>query len=151
MRKRATFGPVLARCAAALKEATSAELVYVYVFGGGIPHLHVHLAPHVPGDALNEAMLRGEFEERPRSSGAVGLVSKDFPDVPREELVRVAGRVRSCWTRGAPGSREWASTATRCFRAFTIGSVGLRASGGGAPEPWMAWVAVSSRSASVRG
>src|SRR5579863_3767648 len=27
----ATFGPVLARCTAALKEATSAELVYVYI------------------------------------------------------------------------------------------------------------------------
>jgi len=98
-----TFGAVLARCAAALKEATSAELVYVYVFGGGIPHLHVHLAPHVPGDALNEAMLRGEFEERPLSSGAVGLVSKDFPDVPREELVRVAGRVRQLLDAWRPG------------------------------------------------
>ena len=45
----ATFGAVIARCTAALKAATECELVYVYVFGGGIPHLHVHLAPHTAG------------------------------------------------------------------------------------------------------
>lgn len=90
----ASFGPVLARCAAALKEATGAELVYVYIFGGGIAHLHVHLAPHVAGDALNESLLRGEFEERPLPSGAVSFVSKDYPPVPEDELARVAGRVR---------------------------------------------------------
>jgi diadenosine tetraphosphate (Ap4A) HIT family hydrolase len=89
-----TFGPVIARCAAALKEATGSELVYVYVFGGGIPHLHVHLAPHVAGDALNESILRGEFEELPLPSGAVSYMSKDFPALPVEELASVAGRVR---------------------------------------------------------
>lgn len=91
----ATFGPVLSRCARALKEATGAELVYVYVFGGSIPHLHVHLAPHTRGDALNDSMLRGELEERRLHSGAVALVSKDFPEVPTDELVRVVGRVRA--------------------------------------------------------
>jgi diadenosine tetraphosphate (Ap4A) HIT family hydrolase len=89
-----TFGPVLARCAAALKEATNADLVYVYIFGGGIPHLHVHLAPHVAGDALNESIIRGEFEERPLPSGAVAYVSKDFPEVLEQELAAVALRVR---------------------------------------------------------
>ena len=89
-----TFGPVIARCAAALKEATGAELVYVYIFGGSIPHLHVHLAPHVTGDALNESILRGEVEERRLPSGAVAFVSKEFPELPREALVRVADRVR---------------------------------------------------------
>lgn len=93
-----TFGPVIARCAAALKEATGAELVYVYIFGGSIPHLHVHLAPHVSGDALNDSLLRGEFEERPLPSGAVSFISKDFPEVPVEELARVADRVRSLLT-----------------------------------------------------
>lgn len=89
-----TFGPTIARCAAALKEATRAELVYVYIFGGGIPHLHVHLAPHVAGDALNESVLRGDFEERPLPSGATSFVSRDFPQLPEEELVGVASRVR---------------------------------------------------------
>jgi diadenosine tetraphosphate (Ap4A) HIT family hydrolase len=90
----ATFGPVLARCAAALKEATGAELVYVYIFGRGIPHLHAHLAPHTAGDALNESILRGEFEEQALPSGAVAFVSKDFADVPVRQLARVADRVR---------------------------------------------------------
>ncbi len=95
----ATFGPTIARCAAALKEATSAELVYVYIFGGGIPHLHVHLAPHVAGDALNESILRGELEEHPLPSGAVSLVSRDFPGLPAEELAGVADRVRELLRR----------------------------------------------------
>lgn len=91
----ATFGGVLARCCAALKDATGAELVYVYVFGGGIPHLHVHLAPHRQGDALNDALLRGEFEEQSLASGAVALVSKDFPPLPEAECAAVAERVRA--------------------------------------------------------
>lgn len=91
----ASFGPVIARCSSALKEATKAELVYVYIFGGGIPHLHVHLAPHVSGDALNDSLLRGEFEQRRLASGAVGLVSKEFPPLPEEDLARVAEKVRA--------------------------------------------------------
>ncbi len=65
-----TFGPILARVCAALKAATDAERVWIYVFGGGIPHLHVHLAPHREGDALNSAMIRGELEDIPLPSGA---------------------------------------------------------------------------------
>ena len=42
------------RCVSrALRDETGSDLVYVYVFGGGIPHLHLHLTPHHPGDALN--------------------------------------------------------------------------------------------------
>lgn len=57
-----TPGPVLARCARALKEATAAEQVYLYVSDGGIPHLQ--LAPHRAGDALHDQMLRGELDTR---------------------------------------------------------------------------------------
>jgi diadenosine tetraphosphate (Ap4A) HIT family hydrolase len=81
-----TFGTVLARATSALKEATRAELVYVYVFGGHVDHLHLHLAPHVEGDPLNDAMIRGEFVEEQLPSGAVAVISKDFPAVPEEEL-----------------------------------------------------------------
>src|SRR5688572_15263497 len=42
----AAFGPVIARASSALRRASGAELVYAYVFGGGIRHLHVHLAPN---------------------------------------------------------------------------------------------------------
>lgn len=89
-----TLGTVLSRCTAALKEATGAELVYVYVFGGGIPHLHLHLAPHTTGDALNDSVIKGEVEEYPLESGATMVVSKDYPDVPSERLRAIAGRTR---------------------------------------------------------
>jgi diadenosine tetraphosphate (Ap4A) HIT family hydrolase len=89
----ATLGPVLARCSRALKELANAELVYVYVFGGGIPHLHLHLAPHHRGDALNEQMIRGEVVERQLESGMVEYLSADFPPLPRAQLTAFAERV----------------------------------------------------------
>jgi diadenosine tetraphosphate (Ap4A) HIT family hydrolase len=90
----ASFGPTVARCAAALKEATGADAVYVYVFGCGIPHLHVHLAPHTRGDALNDAMFKGELAERTLPSGATALFSKDYPALPDDVLRDVVDRVR---------------------------------------------------------
>ena len=41
--------------------ATAAEVVYVYIFGDDVTHLHVHLAPHHSGDALNNQMIRGQL------------------------------------------------------------------------------------------
>jgi diadenosine tetraphosphate (Ap4A) HIT family hydrolase len=90
----ATFGPVLARITAAMKEAAGAALVYVYVFGGGIPHLHVHLGPHVPGDALNASIIRGELVEEPHPSGATRMMSREFSQVPSDEIDAVAERTR---------------------------------------------------------
>jgi histidine triad (HIT) family protein len=37
------------RCARLLKEVLGAEHVYAFVYGGAVPHLHVHLAPRYPG------------------------------------------------------------------------------------------------------
>lgn len=48
----ATLGPVLARATAAVREATGADKVYVYVFGDRVPHLHFNLAPSHPGGPL---------------------------------------------------------------------------------------------------
>src|SRR5262252_930770 len=76
------LGPVLAHLTRELKLATGAERVYVYVFGGGVPHLHLHLAPHHRDGALNTQMLRGEVEVRPLPSGATMYVSRDFPPLP---------------------------------------------------------------------
>jgi diadenosine tetraphosphate (Ap4A) HIT family hydrolase len=90
----ATFGWAISRCARALKKATNADSVYVYVFGGELGHLHVHLAPHRDGDALNDAVLKGEFYEEPLPSGGVGLVSKEYPPIPQDTLRMVAERVR---------------------------------------------------------
>jgi diadenosine tetraphosphate (Ap4A) HIT family hydrolase len=91
----ATFGPVLARVASALKAAAGAELVYVYVFGGGIPHLHVHLGPHREGDALGSAIIRGEISYEPMPSGAHRIVSREFPELPAEEIDAVIERARA--------------------------------------------------------
>lgn len=91
----ATFGRVIARVAAALKEAAIAELVYVYVFGGGIPHLHVPLGPHRGGDALSANIIRGEMTEEPQPSGAVRMVSHEFSELPSDEIDAVIERARS--------------------------------------------------------
>jgi diadenosine tetraphosphate (Ap4A) HIT family hydrolase len=89
-----TFGEVLARVSHVLKEETGAELVYVYIFGGGVPHLHVHLAPHQPGDGLNTQIIRGDFIEEKLESGAVRYVSKEFPSLPQEQQQAVADRIQ---------------------------------------------------------
>lgn len=90
----ATFGPVLARCTRTLREVTGAEVVYVYIFGDGIPHLHVHLAPHRAGDALNDQMIRGELTEEKLPSGGTRFTSTEFPPLPRAALEAIAERVR---------------------------------------------------------
>ena len=90
----ATFGPVLARTTAVLKEAADAELVFVYVFGGGISHLHVHLGPHRTGDALNNDVIRGELVIDPHPSGAGRMVSREFTEVSVDEIAVVIERAR---------------------------------------------------------
>jgi diadenosine tetraphosphate (Ap4A) HIT family hydrolase len=89
-----TFGAVLARCTRMLKEATGAEIVYVYIFGDGVPHLHLHLAPHRAGDALNDQFIRGEIVEEKLPSGMTRIVSRDFPALARERLMQVAEQIR---------------------------------------------------------
>jgi len=89
-----TFGDVIARATSALKEATGAEVVYVYVFGSGIPHLHVHLAPHREGDALNDQLIKGNIVEEKLPSGITRLVSDAFPPLEEERLRSAAERIR---------------------------------------------------------
>lgn len=91
----ATFGSVLGRVSSALKAAAGADLVYAYVFGGGIPHLHVHLAPHRAGDALNSNIIRGEIDYEAQPSGAQRMVSREFAEVPTADIEAVIARVRS--------------------------------------------------------
>jgi diadenosine tetraphosphate (Ap4A) HIT family hydrolase len=90
----ATLGSTLARVTSALKAETGASLVYIYVFGDGIAHLHLHLAPHIPGDALNDHMIRGEMIETPLPNGATLIESKDYPPLPEAELRALAERLR---------------------------------------------------------
>ena len=91
----ASFGPILARACAALKAATEAERIWIYVFGGGIPHLHVHLAPHREGDALNSAIIRGEMDDVPLPSGAHQLISREFREQPGEAIREAIERTRA--------------------------------------------------------
>lgn len=89
-----TLGEVLARVTTALQEATGAELVYIYVFGGGVPHLHLHLAPHRSGDALNTQLIRGEFREEKLESGVTRYISSDFPILPEAQQRAAALQVQ---------------------------------------------------------
>ncbi len=98
-----SFGEVLASVSKALRGETGAEVVYVYIFGDGVPHLHVHLAPHSQGDALNSQIIRGDLIEEKLPNGFTRVVSAQFPALPREELVDVANRVgKRCWLNENP-------------------------------------------------
>jgi diadenosine tetraphosphate (Ap4A) HIT family hydrolase len=88
-----TFGEVLALVSRALRGATDSELVYVYIFGGSVPHLHIHLAPHRSGDALNSQMIKGEIETEILENEMMRFISKDFPPLPSEKLREVAQRI----------------------------------------------------------
>lgn len=91
----ATLGPVLARTSAAIREAAGAELVYVYVFGDSIDHLHLHLAPHHPDGPLNGSMIKGDLTEEAQPSGGVLVTSAEYPPLPEAELRAALERVRS--------------------------------------------------------
>ncbi len=56
------FGTVLSSVTKALKKATGAKLVYVYIYGDHINHLHVHLAPHVDGDLYTDDVIKAGSE-----------------------------------------------------------------------------------------
>jgi diadenosine tetraphosphate (Ap4A) HIT family hydrolase len=75
----ATFGPVLARVTAALRDAAGAEKTYVYVFGDRVPHLHLNLAPHRDRDALR---------------GGPGLLEQGAEPAPAETHEQVAAAAR---------------------------------------------------------
>jgi diadenosine tetraphosphate (Ap4A) HIT family hydrolase len=96
----AAFGPAIARASSVLREVAGAELVYAYVFGGGIRPLHVHLAPNKPEGVLNTAIIEGRVEERKLPSGATDIVSLDHPELPEAEVAGVIERVRRAMAGG---------------------------------------------------
>jgi diadenosine tetraphosphate (Ap4A) HIT family hydrolase len=101
-----TFGVVLATVSSVLQQLTGSEVVYLYVFGDGVPHLHAHLAPHRKGDALNSSMIRGELEETPLPSGATALVSREFEPLSRADSVALATQVRTALLASSAGKRS---------------------------------------------
>jgi diadenosine tetraphosphate (Ap4A) HIT family hydrolase len=92
-----SFGEVLAYVTGVLRSITEAEVVYIYIFGDGVPHFHVHLAPHRAGDALNSQFIRGELIEEKMANGFTRVVSKQFPPLSRDKLIDVSSRARKCF------------------------------------------------------
>lgn len=81
----ATLGPTIARASNAIKEAAGGDLIYLYVFGDGVPHLHVHLAPHrTVGSPLVSEMIKGARHRTMLPSGAEVWVSDRYPLVDPE-------------------------------------------------------------------
>lgn len=95
----ATFGTVLAECTAAVKEATGAELVYVYIFGGSFDHLHVHLAPQTADGPFNDGMLKGTIVEKVLDNGAVVQSSEEYPLLPEADMRAAAEAIRAARSR----------------------------------------------------
>jgi len=58
----AEFGLILAKAAKAIKTATGAKMVYVYVYGDHIPHIHIHMAPHTDGDNYVNDVIRNDVK-----------------------------------------------------------------------------------------
>jgi len=76
----ATFGETIARSSAAIKAATGADLVYAYIFGDNLPHLHIQLAPHrEPGSPLVGEMIKGARHQVTLASGEEVWASDRYP------------------------------------------------------------------------
>jgi diadenosine tetraphosphate (Ap4A) HIT family hydrolase len=60
-----------------------------------VAHLHVHLAPHRQGDALNSQMIRGEIVSEKLPNGFERFFSRDFPALPEAEQRHIADVVRN--------------------------------------------------------
>ncbi|MEZ5174729.1 MAG: hypothetical protein R2823_00790 [Acidimicrobiia bacterium] len=90
-----TLGPTIAAASKAIKEATGGELVYVYVFGNGIDHLHIHLAPwREIGSPLVGEMIKGARHLTRLPSGAEVLVSDRYPLVDHEISLAAIADIR---------------------------------------------------------
>jgi histidine triad (HIT) family protein len=81
-REAGALGVLVNRLARALKAVAEAEHVYSFVFGDGLGHLHVVLAPRYPGT--------------PREYWGVRL--REWPDAPRvgeDEMRSLVARLRA--------------------------------------------------------
>ena len=91
----ANFGQTIATVSKAIKDATGAELVYVYVFGDGVAHLHVHLAPHrTVGSPLVSDMIKGAKHKAHLASGEEVWVSDRYPLVDRDLMEAAIDGIR---------------------------------------------------------
>jgi diadenosine tetraphosphate (Ap4A) HIT family hydrolase len=56
------FGFLLVKFTKMLKEILKVKLVYIYIFGDHISHLHAHLAPHTEGDYLYSDIVKPDVQ-----------------------------------------------------------------------------------------
>ena len=101
----ATFGEVIASASNAIKDATGADLVYIYVFGDSVPHLHVHLAPHRhDGSPLSNEMIKGARHQVTLPSGGEVWASDRYPLQPVDIMEAAIDDIRTSLNQGAPPS-----------------------------------------------
>ena len=80
-----SFGRTIAAASAAIKEATGGDLVYLYVFGDAVDHLHVHMAPHRDsGSPLVSDMIKGNKSRTFLPDGSEVWASDRYPLVDPE-------------------------------------------------------------------
>lgn len=97
-----SFGEAIAAASAAIKDATGSELVYVYIFGDNVPHLHVHLAPHRSlGSPLVTEMIKGARHRVLLPDGTEVWASDRYPLIAQEITEAAIEGIRS---RLNPGS-----------------------------------------------
>lgn len=102
----ATLGPVIARVTSAIREATGVGLVYVYVFGDGIPHLHLHLAPHREDGPLSNHMIKGNQHRQTLPDGAEIWVSDRYPLLTHDVMDAAVAGIRARMAAAEPSSAE---------------------------------------------
>jgi len=97
----ASFGQVIATVSSAIKKATGADLVYVYVFGDAVPHLHVHLAPQRDSASpLVNDMIKGNRHKVHLPSGEEIWASDRYPLQPQEMMHAAIDDIRTSLNPG---------------------------------------------------
>jgi diadenosine tetraphosphate (Ap4A) HIT family hydrolase len=103
----ASFGSVIADASSAIKQATGADLVYVYIFGDAVPHLHVHLAPHRDeASPLVSDMIKGNRHKVHLPSGEEVWASDRYPLQPQELMHAAIDDIRASLNPGATSRPE---------------------------------------------
>ncbi|HEX6311011.1 MAG TPA: HIT family protein [Acidimicrobiia bacterium] len=87
----AAVGRLVNRLGRALKDVAGADHVYAFVLGGGVPHLHVHLAPRYPNTPR-------EYQ------GARIAEWPDAPRIDRDEMREMVSRLREYLRSGTGGA-----------------------------------------------
>lgn len=92
----ASFGSTVATASRAIRDETGAELVYMYVFGGGLDHFHAHLAPHRdPGSPLLDDPIKGAKHRQLLPDGREVWVSDRYPLQSQDVMAAAVAGIRS--------------------------------------------------------